>query len=65
MRKTDFNYLSADKKTSIHATFWEPEKEPVAIPQIAHGITEYIDRYQDVAEFFIGKGFVVGGNVYE
>ncbi|MCD7981912.1 MAG: alpha/beta hydrolase [Clostridiales bacterium] len=62
MRKTDFNYLSADKKTTIHATFWEPEQEPVAILQIAHGITEYIDRYQNVAEFFVGKGFAVGGN---
>ncbi len=62
MKKTEFNYLSADKKTIIHGVLWEPEQKPTAILQIAHGITEYIDRYQDIAEFFNEKGFVVCGN---
>ena len=62
MKKTDFSYLSADKKTKIHAVCWEPEQPPVAVLQITHGITEHIGRYQDVADYFVQKGLVVAGN---
>ncbi|MCD8118443.1 MAG: alpha/beta hydrolase [Lachnospiraceae bacterium] len=62
MTKTNFRYLSADKKTRIYAACWEPEKEPVAVLQVAHGITEHIERYQSMAEYFVPKGFVVAGN---
>lgn len=63
MNKSDFYYLSADEKTIIHGTVWTPAHEPVrAVLQIAHGITEYIGRYEAVAEYFTQCGFAVMGN---
>ena len=38
------HYLSADKATQIHAVKWMPNSEPIAIVQIAQGVTEYIER---------------------
>ncbi len=62
MIREEFYYLSADGKTKIHAVEWRPEGEPVAVLQIAHGVTEHILRYEEAAEYFTGKGFVVVGN---
>lgn len=62
MKREEFYYLSADKKTKIHAVEWLPETEPVAILQIAHGITEHILRYEKTAEYFTEKGIAVVGN---
>lgn len=62
MVKNEFYYLSADNKTQIHAVEWKPEKEIIGVIQIAHGVTEHILRYEQFAEFFTQKGFVVVGN---
>lgn len=62
MIKNEFYYLSADNKTQIHAVEWKPEKEIIGVIQIAHGVTEHILRYEQFAEFFTQKGFVVVGN---
>ena len=62
MIKNEFYYPSADGKNQIHAVEWKPESEVKGIIQIAHGVTEYILRYEDFANFFTQKGFVVVGN---
>lgn len=62
MKKNEFYYPSADGKTQIHAVQWIPEGKPVAVLQIAHGVTEYIERYEELAEFLTEKGFIVTGN---
>lgn len=62
MTKKEFFYPSADGKTKIHAVEWRPEKEPVGVLQIAHGVTEYILRYEEFAEYLTDKGFIVVGN---
>lgn len=62
MIKNEFYYPSADGKTQIHAVEWKPETEVKGVIQIAHGVTEYILRYEDFANFFTQKGFVVVGN---
>ena len=51
MKRYEFYYRSADQKTNIHAIRWMPEEEPVGIIQIAHGVTEYILRYEDFARY--------------
>ena len=48
-QKEMFTYLSADGKTKIHACRWIPDEPPRAILQIAHGMVEYIDRYEPFA----------------
>lgn len=62
MEKREFYYPSADGKTQIHALEWLPETTPVAVLQVAHGVTEYIGRYEAFAEYFAKRGIVVVGN---
>lgn len=59
--RREIYYLSADGKTNIHASIWEPSCEPKAVVQIFHGMIEHIGRYSDFAEFLASKGYVVAG----
>ena len=61
IKKESLFYQSADGIDKIHASIWTPEGEPRAILQIIHGMQEYIDRYDELARFFAGHGFVVCG----
>lgn len=51
----------------IHALRWESEEaclrdgKPVAVLQIIHGMSEYVERYEETARFFTERGFVVTG----
>jgi len=50
--RKEFEFLSNDKTTMIHARSWTPEnKQYKAILQITHGMIEYIERYEEFAEF--------------
>lgn len=62
MKKHEFYYDSADKKTKIRAIEWAPEGDVIGIVQVVHGVTEHILRYEKLAEFLCDKGFVVVGN---
>lgn len=62
MNKQEFFYLSKDNKTKIRAIRYIPDKEVIGIVQIAHGMCEYIDRYDDFAKFLCDKGYLVTGN---
>lgn len=62
MKKNEFTYPSADNKTTIYATEWIPDGEVRAVLQIAHGMVEYIDRYDGFASFLADHGFYVTGN---
>ncbi|MDO5040530.1 MAG: alpha/beta hydrolase [Peptoniphilus sp.] len=54
-------YKSANKIDDIQAVIWDCES-PKALLQIAHGMSEYIDRYEDFAKFLNTKGIAVAGN---
>ena len=61
--KKDFTFLSTDGTTRLHGIVWEPsEAQAVAVLQIAHGVAEYIDRYDDFARFLNSHGVVVAGH---
>ena len=60
--KNEFFYKSRDEKNMIHAVEWSPEDgKVIAVLQIVHGMAEHIERYEDFANFMVGKGFVVVG----
>ncbi|MGM9662984.1 MAG: lysophospholipase [Oscillospiraceae bacterium] len=59
---TEFRFPSHDGKTSIRAVEWRPEGEVRAVLQIAHGVAEYIDRYDGFARFLCEHGIAVLGN---
>lgn len=63
MIQENFEFLSADGKTKIHAVKWtNDQKEYSAILQITHGMQEYIERYREFAEFLTQRGFLVVGH---
>ena len=63
MRKEEFDFLSKDGVTNIHAVKWIPDSgEYKAIFQIVHGMIEYIERYEDFANFLTENGYLVVGH---
>lgn len=62
-REEQFNFLSKDGKTQIHAVKWMPESgQYKAVLQITHGMVEYIERYRAFAEYLNEQGFLVVGH---
>ena len=62
MKKNEFTFLSTDNKTDIHVVEWIPDGEVKGCLQIAHGMIEYIDRYDDFACYLADRGYYVAGN---
>ena len=57
------NYLSADGKTQVAAYVWEPaDKQAKGIIQLAHGMCEYVERYDVWARRFVEAGYIFCGN---
>ena len=56
--RTDFYYDSCGAG-KIHGCRWMPEGAPKGIVQIVHGIAEFVERYDDFANFLTSAGFIV------
>lgn len=56
--RTDFYYPSVGVG-AIHGCRWVPEEGVKAIVQIVHGIGEYVERYDELAEFLNVQGILV------
>jgi len=56
--RTDFWYDSKGAGR-IHGCRWSPEGEPRAVVQILHGIAEFVERYDDFANYLTSQGFLV------
>ena len=62
MKKIEFKFRSTGNRVDIRAVKYVPDKKIIAILQIAHGMVEFIDRYDEFAKFLTSKGFLVVGN---
>lgn len=61
--KKDAYFLSSTAVNKIHCCIWQDdEKEYKGIFQIAHGVSEHIERYDEFARFLADKGYIVCGN---
>ena len=60
--KHEFYYTSRDSVTKIHAIEWLPDRDIKGVLQICHGMVEYIDRYDEFAEFMSEHGYYVVGH---
>ena len=58
----DFYFQSSTGKNTIRARKCIPDSSPRAIVQIAHGIAEHIERYDDFMGFLASNGFLAVGN---
>ena len=57
----DLRYPSARAGFTVYAREWLPERPARAVIQIVHGIAEHIGRYEEIARFLSGYGFLVCG----
>ena len=59
-----FRFPSSDGKTQLHACLWIPDEKIKfrGILQIAHGVAEHIERYDDFARYLNQQGIVVAGH---
>ncbi|MGX4763201.1 alpha/beta fold hydrolase [Holzapfeliella sp. JNUCC 72] len=55
-------FLSADEQTGVHLVYWLPNRKPRATIQIVHGMAEYVERYQDFAQYLTQLGYAVIGH---
>lgn len=62
MKKEEFRFRSTGNTVDIRAVRYIPVGEPKAILQIAHGMVEFIDRYDEFASYMCEQGFLVTGN---
>ena len=62
MKQAD--WIEANDKNSIYFQKWEhPDRKQIkAVLQIAHGMAEHIDRYDEFANFLTDHGIIVYGN---
>lgn len=60
----NISFPSHDGTSTIHAVIWSDPtiSQPVGIMQIAHGMAEYIERYDTFARDMANRGFIVCGN---
>ena len=62
MKKEEFYFDSRDHKSQIHAVRWTPDSANVAgVVQIVHGMSEYVERYEEFAAYLTERNFVVTG----
>lgn len=63
IKKQNFYFKSSNKRSRVYGVCWIPGNGKVrAVLQIAHGMVEYIERYDDFARFLCSKGIAVVGN---
>lgn len=58
----EFYFDSSTGENRIFARMFTPDSMPKAVVQIAHGIAEHIDRYQDFMRFLADNGYVAVAN---
>ena len=56
--RTD-HYFDSCGAGKIHYCKWTPEGQPIAVLQIVHGIAEFVERYDDFANYLTGLGYMV------
>lgn len=63
MVKEELYYDSRDGKSRLHAVRYVPDdvEDIRCVVQIVHGMAEYIERYEEFAEFLTARGCVVTG----
>ena len=46
----------------IHVVKYVPDQAPIGHIHLLHGMAEHIERYDEFAQFLVGKGFLVSGH---
>lgn len=63
IKKEEFYVESDEKGQQLHCVAWQPEESQVkAVLQIVHGMVEYVERYEEFAQYLAGHGYAVIGH---
>lgn len=67
MKKEEIFFKSSQGESKRFGIIWRCDKniDIKAILQISHGMCEYINRYEELAEYMTKKGIVICGNDHE
>lgn len=59
----NISFASTDGKSTVSAKIYVPkEKEIIGVVQLAHGMIDHVGRYEALAEYLTGEGYVFAGN---
>lgn len=59
---SEYTFPSCNGRTNIRVRRCDPDGQVRGVVQIAHGIAEHVERYDDFAGFLAENGFVVAAN---
>ncbi|MBQ9070086.1 MAG: alpha/beta fold hydrolase [Clostridia bacterium] len=60
---SNITFKSSDGKNTIHAKIYIPKVKDIrGIVQLAHGMTDHTGRYEALADYLTGEGYVFAGN---
>ncbi len=60
---SDTRYPSKDGKNTVYAVIYTPKFcTAKGIVQLVHGMVDYTERYEQLADFLTGEGYIVAGN---
>ena len=62
MNKEIFYIPSSDEINRIHGVHWKPDVPVRGVLQVTHGMVEYIERYEPLAEYLTADGIAVIGH---
>ena len=57
MKRENFQIISQTDQLPLDVCTLEPEKEPLAVVQICHGMCEYKERYLPFMSYLAEQGF--------
>lgn len=63
LKSNEFRFASSNGTDTITARIWYDDAVPVrCILQLLHGMNDCMERYEDMARYFVPRGFVVCGH---
>ncbi len=60
--REEFDVPSSNGRSHLHGVIWRPEKDAKMVLQLAHGMLEHIEYYEDFACWLADHGVVVAGH---
>ena len=61
--KYEVTYPSSDGKSRVFGAIYAPANGEVrGVLQIAHGMVDYVERYENLADYVCARGFALAGN---
>lgn len=62
---SEITFPSSDGVHTIYAEIYTPKgREPKGVVQLCHGMRDYVARYQALAEYLTGEGYIFAGHAH-